>query len=202
MEHRIEIDKEIKPPHWSLFQLSPSELLATREYITDLLKKEKIRPNRSPFGAPLFFERQKGKLRGVIDYRALNRITKTNHAPIPLSDEMFDGMGSAKVFSKLYLRTCFYQIRIHLDCVEKAPFRTKYGHFGFLVMPMDLSSAPTTFHSLTNSIFYDCIDRFMVFYLADLLIYSDVYEKHLNRPETCYKASRGMRYTSISRKVS
>ena len=91
VDHAIEIESNKRPPHRSLYQLSPAELVAAREYVENLLQSGKIRPSKSPFGAPLFFVKEPGKaLRGVVDYRALNRITKRNSAPLPRCDEMFD----------------------------------------------------------------------------------------------------------------
>lgn len=146
----------------------------------DLLKKRKIRHSKCPYGAPLFFVKQKGRLRGVIDYRALNRITKHNNAPIPRTDEMFDRLGRARFYSKLDLKTGFHQIRINAADVEKTAFKTKYGHFEFLVMPMGLRNAPATFQALMNSIlFRDCIDEFIVVYLDDILIFSESREDHI-----------------------
>ena len=84
-----------------------------------LLRQEKIRPSKSPYGASLFFVKEKDKLRGVVDYRALNRITKKNNSPLPRSDEMFVRLGGAKVFSKLDLKTGFHQIRVRPEDVEK-----------------------------------------------------------------------------------
>lgn len=184
VDHAIEISEKEKPPHQPLFQLSPAELIATKEYITELLKKKKIRPSVSPYGAPLFFVKQKGKLRGVIDYRAPNRITKRNHAPIPRTDEMFDRIGKSKCFSKLDLKTGFHQIRIRKEDIEKTAFKTKYGLFEFLVMPMGLCNAPATFQALMNAIFGDCIDIFMVVYIDDILIYSDSHEEHIQHLDT------------------
>lgn len=179
IDHKIETDPEAKPPHRGIFQLSPAELVATKEYVTNLLQKGKIRPSKSPYGAPLFFVKQKGKLRGVIDYRALNRITKHNNAPIPRTDEMFDRLGGATYFSKLDLKSGFHQIRISSSDIEKTAFKTKYGHFEYLVMPMGLRNAPATFQALMNSIFRDCIDDFLVIYLDDILIFSNNREDHL-----------------------
>jgi hypothetical protein len=100
VDHEIETEPGAKRPHRSLYQLSPLELQAAKEYVVDLMKKGKIRPSRSPYGAPLFFVKGGDKpLRGVVDYRALNRITKRNNAPLPRSDEMFDRLGGARVFS-------------------------------------------------------------------------------------------------------
>ena len=138
--------------------------MACKEYVQDLPKKGKIRPSRSPFGAPLFFVKTKDKeLRGVVDYRALNRITKRNNAPLPRSDEMFDRPGGPKVFSKLDLKTGFHQIRFRPDHIEKTAFDNKYGQFEYLVMPMVLCNAPVTFQSLMNRVSYDSIDVFWLF---------------------------------------
>ena len=167
---KLRLRMEQKPPHSPLFQLSPVELVAGKEYVQDLLKKGKIRPSKSTFGAPLFFVKNKDKpLRGVVDYGALNRITKKN-APFPRSDEMFDRLGGATVFSKPDLKTGFHQIRVRRDDIEKNAFNTKYGQFEYLVMPMGLCNAPATFQSLMNRIFYDCIDVFLVVYMDDVLI--------------------------------
>ena len=161
-------------------QLSSAELKAAKEYIADLLKKGKIRPSKSPYGAPLFFVKEGNKpLRGVVDYRALNRVTKRNSSPLPRCDEMFDRLGNARIFSKLDLKTGFHQIRVKEEDVEKTAFNTKYGQFEYLVMPMGLCNAPATFQSLMNSIFADYIDDFMVIYMDDLLVYSKSVEDHM-----------------------
>lgn len=148
-----------------------------------MLNKGKIRPSRSPYGEPLFFVKQKDSLRCVIDYRALNRITKRNNAPIPKTDGMFDRLGRAAVYSKLGLKSGFHQIRVREEDIEKTAFKTKYGHFEFLVMPMRLYNALATFQSLMNSIFSDIIINYLVVYLDDLLVYSNSYEEHLQHLE-------------------
>ena len=156
MDHEIETSIESKPPHRPLYHLSPVELKATKEYVEDLLKKGKIRPSKSPYGAPLFFVKEKDKkLRGVVDYKALNLITKKNNDPLPRSDEMFDLLGDAMVFSKIELKTGFHQVKVKLDYIEKTAFNTKYGQFEYLVMSMRLCNAPSTFQSLINTIIYD-----------------------------------------------
>lgn len=126
VDHEIDNEDGSKRPHRSLSQLSPAELVACKEYVQDFLKKGKIRPSRSPFGASLFFVKDKDKpLRGVVDYRDLNRITKRNIAPLPRSDEMFDRLGGATMFSKLDLKTGFHQIRVRSKDIEKTAFNTK-----------------------------------------------------------------------------
>lgn len=179
VDHKIEVDTDAKRPHRGIYQLSPAELLATREYITDLLKKKKIRPSMFPYGAPPFFVKQNGQLRGVIDYWALNRIVMHNNSPIPRTDEIFDRLGQATFFSKLDLKTGFHQIRIVPGDIGKTVFKTKYGHFEFLVMSMGLKKAPDAFQAPMNSIFRDCIDDFIVVYLDDILIFSETKDEHL-----------------------
>lgn len=183
VDHAIELNQESSPPFRPSYHLSPAELIATKEYITKLLKSGKIRPSKSPFGAPLFFVRQNGQLRGVIDYRALNLLTKKNNAPIPRIDEILDRLGRAAVFSKMDMKTGFHQIRIRPSDVEKTAFNSKYGHFEFLVMPMGLCNAPATFQTLMNSIFYDHLDDFVVVYIDDLLVFSKNREDHLRHLE-------------------
>ena len=184
VDHEIVIGEGENPPHRPSFQLSVKELEAAKDYVDDLLKKKKIRPSRSPYVFPLFFVKEKsGKLRGVVDYRALNRITKRNNVSLSRSDEMFDRIGEAKLFSKMDLKTGFHQIRMKPEDIEKTAFNTKYGQYEYLVMPMGLCNAPATFQSLMNSIFHDCLDEFLVVYMDDLLIFSKDKEGHYKHLE-------------------
>lgn len=104
------------------------------------------------------------------------------HINVPTShtDESFGRLGRAKYFSKLDLKTGYYQIRVDPADVEKTAFKTKYGHFDFLVKPMGLRNAPDTFQALMNTIFRDCIDEFLVLYHYDILVFSDSREDHLH----------------------
>jgi len=191
VDHEIQTQPGEKPTYRPSFQLSPAELLASKEYVTDLLNRKKIRPSKSPYGAPLFFVKQKNGLRGVIDYRALNRITKKNRALIPRMDEMFDRLGGAQVFSKMDLKTGYHQIRIRPEDVEKTAFNTKYGQFEFLVMPMGLCNAPATFQTLMNHIFRDYMDDFVVVYIDDILIFSRNTEDHYKHLDIVLQRLKG-----------
>lgn len=115
-----------------------------------------------------------------IDYRRLNRITKKNNTAVPRYDEMFDQLRTARYFSKLDLKTGLHQLRNHPDDVEKTAFSTTYEQFEYTVIAMGLCLAPATFQTLMNNIFRDVIDRFMVVYLDDLLIYSKSQKEHFN----------------------
>lgn len=108
MDHEIEVEKGSKPPHRPLYQLPPAEQKAAKEYIEKLLSSGKIRRSRSPYGAPLFFVKDTNGLRGLVEYRALNMITKRRNATMPSCDEMFDRIGGATVFSKIDLKTGFH----------------------------------------------------------------------------------------------
>lgn len=112
------------------------ELVACKQYIIKLIRSENIRESTSPNGAAQLFVNEKGQLRGVVDYRALNRITKRNSTPLPRTDEMFDRLGKAQYFSKMDLQTAFNQIRVKEENMEKTDFNTKYGKFEYVVMPM------------------------------------------------------------------
>lgn len=152
VDHVFETDRNLKPPHRPLFQLSPLELDAAKKYVEELLRKGKIQPSRSSYGNSLFFVKEKDKpMQGVVDYRALNDITKRNNAPLPRSDEMFDKLGGARIFSELDLKTGFHQIRVKLEEIEKTAFNTNYGQYQYLLMPMGLCNAPATFQSLMTS---------------------------------------------------
>lgn len=179
INHKIEVKFNLFSQHEGIFQLLPAETLATKEYVSDLLNKGTIRPSKSPHGVPLFFVKQKVSLRGVIDYRALNRITKHNKTPILRTDKMSDRIGQAQYFSKLDLRSGFHQIRIAPEDIEITTFKTMYGHIEFLVMLMGLENALSTFQGLMNSIFRDSIDEFLVIYMEDILIFSDTREDHI-----------------------
>ncbi len=139
VDHEIITEPDVKIPNRRLFRLSPEELRATREYIKENLENGRLRVSRSPYGAPFFFAKQEGKpLRGVVDYRMLNKITEKNRTPTPRTDEMYDLIGGSRYFTKIDLKTGFHQIRVKPEHVEKTAFQTKNGQFEYLVLPMGL----------------------------------------------------------------
>lgn len=179
VDHEIRTPPDLSSPHRPSYQLSPSELLAAKEYVEKLLNSVKIRRSQSPYGSPLFYVKEPGRpLRGVVEYRALNRITKRNNAPPPRCEEMFDRLGHANYFSKLDLKTGFHQIRMRPRDIEKTTFNIKYGKFEYMVMPMGLCNAPATLQSLMTRVMHDFIDDFLTVYIDELLIYSDTREGH------------------------
>ena len=134
-------------------------------------------------GAPVLFVRKKdGTLRLCIDYRQLNRVTIKNRYPLPRIDDLFDQLRGARVFSKIDLRSGYYQLKIRSDDVPKTAFRTRYGHYEFFAMPFGLTNAPAAFIGLMNKVFQQYLDRFVIVFIDDILVYSkskEEYGRHL-----------------------
>jgi len=161
------------------YRMAPKELDELKNQLQELLDKGFIRPSNSPWGAPVLFVKKKdGTLRFCIDYRQLNKVTVKNRYPLPRIDDLFDQLKGAKVFSKIDLRSGYYQMRIKGQDVSKTAFRTRYGHFEFLVLPFGLTNAPALFMDLMNRVFQPYLDKFVVVFIDDILVYSKSYEEH------------------------
>jgi hypothetical protein len=168
------------PPSRPTYRMSFTELDEVKRQLADLQKKGFIRPSKSPYGAPVLLVKKKdGTMRMCVDYRGLNRITIKNKYPLPRIEELFDRLRTAKVFSKLDLTSGYNQIRIADQDIEKTAFRTRYGHFEFLVLPFGLTNAPATFMTMMNDILKEFLDEFAFAFLDDILVYSDGYKDHL-----------------------
>ena len=145
----------------------------------ELLDKDFIRSRTSPWGAPVLFANKKDKtLRLCIEYRQLNTVTIKNQYPLPRIDDLFDQLKGAQVYSKIDLRTGYHRLRIRKADIPKTVFRTRYGHFEFIVMPFGLTNAPAEFMDLMHKVFQPYLDRFVVVFVDDILIYSQSEEEH------------------------
>jgi hypothetical protein len=177
VEHSIDTDGTV--PYGPLYNLSETQLEALRLYLRDALRKRWIRPSTSPAGAPILFVPKKdGGLRLCVDYRGLNKVTIKNRHPLPLIDETLDRLQGAKIFTKLDLKDAYHRVRIREGHEWKTAFRTRYGHFEYLVMPFGLANAPATFQAYINTALVGLLDHFVVVYLDDILIYSRNEDEH------------------------
>uniref|UniRef100_A0A8C5LZY7 Gypsy retrotransposon integrase-like protein 1 n=1 Tax=Leptobrachium leishanense TaxID=445787 RepID=A0A8C5LZY7_9ANUR len=166
-------------PYGRIYPLSEPELNILKEYIHEHLQKGFIRPSTSPAGAGIFFVGKKdGGLRPCVDYRDLNNITIKNRYPLPLIPELMERLKTAKIFTKLDLKGAYNLLRIRQGDEWKTAFRTRYGHYEYLVMPYGLCNAPATFQHLVNDIFRDLLDICVIVYLDDILVYSDTLQTH------------------------
>ena len=165
--------------HRASYRMAPTELKELKSQLQELLDKGFIRPSVSPWGAPVLFVKKKdGTLRMCIDYRQINKVTVKNKYPLPRIEDLFDQLKGAGVFSKIDLRSGYYQLRVKEGDVPKTVFRTRYGHYEFLVMPFGLTNAPAAFMDLMNRVFRPYVDQFVVVFIDDILVYSKDVQEH------------------------
>jgi len=161
------------------YRMAPPELAELKKQIEDLLEKNFIRPCASPWGAPVLVVKEKdGSSRLCVDYRQLNKLTIKNKYPLPRIDDLLDQLRGAAVFSKIDLRSGYHQILVKLEDVQKTAFRSRYGHYEYVVMPFGVTNAPTIFMDYMNRIFQPYLDQFVVVFIDDILIYSENKEEH------------------------
>ncbi|GJR24813.1 putative reverse transcriptase domain-containing protein [Tanacetum coccineum] len=164
----------------SPYRLAPSELEELSGQLKELQDKGFIRPSSSPWGAPVLFVKKKdGSFRMCIDYRELNKLTVKNRYPLLRIDDLFDQLQGSQFFSKIDLRSEYHQLRVHEDDIPKTAFRTRYGHFEFTVMPFGLTNAPAVFMDLMNKVCRPYLDKFVIVFIDDILIYSKTREEHV-----------------------
>ena len=181
-DHAIDLVEGKEPPYGPLYNLSATELKVLRTYLDDALAKGWIKHSISPAGAPILFVQKKdGSLRLCVDYRGLNAVTIKNRHPLPLIMETLDRLQGAKWFSKLDLKDAYHRIRIRKGDEWKTAFRTRYGHFEYLVMPFGLANAPATFQAVINKALAGLIDITCVVYLDDILIFAETEAEHWRR---------------------
>ena len=126
----------------------------------------------------LFAKKKDKNLRLCIDYRWLNKATIKNRYPLLRIDDLFDRLIGALVYSKIDLHTGYHQLKVREAYIPKTAFRTRYGHFKFTMMPFGLTNAPVAFMDLMHKVFLPYLDRFVVVFVNDILIYSKSEEDH------------------------
>ena len=181
VEHAIELKPGSRPPPVRpLRQQSAKDSAVIDEFIKKHVASGVLQPSHSPYGSLLVIVKKKdGTPRVCVDYRALNEITVKNKYPLPLMDELFDRVQGAKYFSSIDLRDGFYQILLREEDRQKTAFRTRFGSYEYTVLPMGLCNAPSTFMQLMNDTFRDLLDKSVLSFLDDILIFSKTREEHL-----------------------
>jgi hypothetical protein len=161
------------------YKMTPKELAELKVQLNELLDKGYIHPGSSPWGYPaLFIKKKDQSLRLCVDYQPLNAITIKNKYPLPHIDILFDQLAGERVFSKVDLRSGYHQIKIHPEDVPKMAFSTRYGLYEYLIMSFGVTNAPAHFMYLMNSVFMQELDKFVVVFIDDILIYSKSEEEH------------------------
>ena len=160
-------------------RMTAADTAEAEKMLRELLELGFIRPSRSPWGSPMFLvEKPDGSKRMVIDYRALNASTVRNRYPLPRTDELFDQLAGARYFSKIDLRTGYWQIRVAADSVAATAFTSRHGHFEWLVLPMGLTNAPAEFMHMMEDTFREQLNKSVLVFLDDILVYSRTLEEH------------------------
>jgi len=183
-EREVEFAIDLVPgtSHISIvpYRMSGSELGELKKQLEELLEKQFIRPSVSPWGAPVLLVKKKdGCMRLCVDYRQLTKVTIKNRYPLLRIDDLMDQLVGAEVFSKIDLRLGYHQIRVKVEDISKTAFRTRYGHYEYSVMPFGVSNAPGVFMEYMNKIFHPLLDRFVVVFIDDILVYSKSEEEHV-----------------------
>ncbi|GJV09410.1 putative reverse transcriptase domain-containing protein [Tanacetum coccineum] len=179
VEFQIDLIPGAAPIARTPYRLAPLEMQELSNQLQELTDRGFIRPSTSPWGAPVLFVKKKdGSFRMCIDYRELNKLTIKNRYPLPRIDDLFDQLQGSSVYSKIDLRSGYHQLRVREEDIPKTAFRTRYGHYEFQVMPFGLTNAPAVFMDLMNRVCKPYLDKFVIVFIDDILIYSRNEEEH------------------------
>jgi hypothetical protein len=180
VEFIIELQPGTTPISRWPYKMTPKELAELKVQLNELLDRGYIHPSSSPWGCPALFVKKKDQsLRLCVDYWTLNAVTVKNKYPLPHIDILFSQLADAKVFSKVDLHLGYHQIKIHPEDVPKTAFSTRYGLYEYLVMLFGLTNAPAHFMYLMNSVFMPELNKFVIVFIDDILIYSKSEEEHV-----------------------
>jgi hypothetical protein len=180
IEFKIELQPGTTPIHKALHKMSPVELKELKIQLQGLLDKGYIRPSISLWRySALFVEKRDKELRLCVDYRPLNAVIIKNKYPLLHIDILFNQLAGAQVFSKIDLHSGYHQIKIRAEDIPKTTFITRYGLFEYLIMSFRLTNALAHFMYLMNSVFMPELDKLVVIFINNILIYSRSMEEHL-----------------------
>ncbi|KAK3249797.1 hypothetical protein CYMTET_40794 [Cymbomonas tetramitiformis] len=178
--HRINIEPGHKPPSQPARTIPVPMMEELKRQIIKYVELGILRPSSSPYGCPIIFApKPGGKWRMCCDYRALNNITIKDTYPLPPHDTLLEQLKGARWFSRFDFNQFFHQIPIHPDDIHKTAIRTRYGSYEWTVMPFGLTNAPATALRVGNRAFFDFIDRFLVIFMDDTIVYSPDFDSHV-----------------------
>jgi hypothetical protein len=179
IEFVIELKPGATPIYKTPYRMATPELAELNEHIKELPENGFIRPSSSPWGAPVIFVPKKdGTQMLCMDYRALNKVTVKNKYPLPRIDDLFNQLCGACVFSKIDLRSGYHQLKIWECDIPKIAFVSRYGLYQYTMMSFELTNAPIYFMYLMNKVFMEYLDKFVVVFIDDILVYSMNEEEH------------------------
>jgi hypothetical protein len=179
IKFKIELQPGTAPIAKAPYKMSPMEMKELKIQLQGLLDKGYICPSTSSWGcSALFVEKKDKELRLCVDYRPLNAVTIKNKYPLPCIDILFDQLNGAQVFSKIDLCSGYHHIKIRVEDIPKTAFMMRYGLYEYLVMSFGLTIAPAHFMYLMNSVFMLELDRFVVIFIDDILVYLKSMEEH------------------------
>nr|GEZ73863.1 hypothetical protein [Tanacetum cinerariifolium] len=202
VEFQIDLIPGAAPVARVPYRLDPSEMKELSEQLQELSDKGFIRPSFSPWGAPVLFVKKKdGSFRMCIDYRELNKPTIKNRYPLSRIDDLFDQLQGSSVYSKIELRLGYHQLRVREQDVPKTAFRTRYGHYEFQVMPFRLTNAPAVFMDLMHRVCKPYLDKFVIVFIDDILIYSKDEKEHEEHLKAILKLLKKEKLSSQDRTI-
>ncbi|GJX71204.1 putative nucleotidyltransferase, ribonuclease H [Tanacetum coccineum] len=198
VEFQIDLIPGAAPVARAPYRLAPSEMQELSDQLQELADRGFIRPSTSPWGAPVLFVKKKdGSFRMCIDYRELNKLTVKNRYPLPRIDDLFDQLQGSSTYSKIDLRSGYHQLRVRDKDIPKTAFITRYGHYEFQVMPFGLTNAPAVFMDLMNRVCKPYLDKFMIVFIDDILIYSRNKEEHTDHLRIILKLLKKEKFQGI-----
>ncbi|GJU83993.1 putative reverse transcriptase domain-containing protein [Tanacetum coccineum] len=179
VEFRINLVPGATPVARAPYRLAPSEMKELAEQLQELTDKGFIRPSSSPWEALVLFVKKKdGSFWMCIDYKEWNKLTVKNRYPLPRIDDLFDQLQGSSIYSKIDMRLGYHQLRVREEDIPKTAFRTRYGHYEFQVMSFGLTNAPAVFMDLMNRVCKPYLDKFVIVFIDDILIYSKSKKEH------------------------
>nr|GFB88291.1 putative reverse transcriptase domain-containing protein [Tanacetum cinerariifolium] len=179
VEFQIDLIPGAAPVARAPYRLAPSKMKELSDQLQELSEKGFIRPSSSPWGALVLFVKKKdGSFWMCIDYWKLNKLIVKNRYPLLRIDDLFDQLQGSSIYSKIDLRSGYHQLRVREADIPKTAFRTWYGHYEFQVMPFGLTNAPAVVMDLINRVCKPYLDKFVIVFIDDILIYSKDEKEH------------------------